>query len=71
MWNVLQTRKRKPKGSKERNSDNGNQMTRNIQNSITAIKLENVGVKLEHTLGKYFIFHVLHLNVRVTLIDLH
>ncbi|XP_018579822.1 transcription factor GATA-4 isoform X2 [Anoplophora glabripennis] len=47
----IQTRKRKPKGSKERNSDGGTQI-RNIQNAaMTAIKMEEV--KLEHTIDNY------------------
>ncbi|XP_023013321.1 uncharacterized protein isoform X2 [Leptinotarsa decemlineata] len=44
----IQTRKRKPKGSKESNSSN-NQMPRNLTtSSLQSIKMEDVGVKLEH-----------------------
>lgn len=47
---ILQTRKRKPKGSKESNTNSG---SRNINNPISSIKMEE-GIKLEHSLGESF-----------------
>ncbi|CAG9853618.1 unnamed protein product [Phyllotreta striolata] len=44
----IQTRKRKPKGSKDTNANSN--IARNLNNtSLSSIKMENVGVKLEHT----------------------
>ncbi|CAH1975780.1 unnamed protein product, partial [Acanthoscelides obtectus] len=49
----VQTRKRKSKGSKEKGSNSNNQINRNAPtslptSSLPSIKMEDVGVKLEH-----------------------
>ncbi|XP_028154900.1 transcription factor GATA-4-like isoform X1 [Diabrotica virgifera virgifera] len=44
----IQTRKRKPKGSKETNASSTH-MARNLSTALPGIKMEDVGVKIEHT----------------------
>ncbi|VEN56711.1 unnamed protein product [Callosobruchus maculatus] len=52
-YKLHSTRKRKSKGSKEKGSNSNNQINRNVATSLStpslpSIKMEDVGVKLEH-----------------------